>query len=424
MHTFKCIIVFAFVIWVLCRILKHIRYVTVLEATAVAFKYQGRFVYMAMEYAKHCFNASGDVVTGNGPKGYSSDAQGCVTLGDAPQCWCMLRWGGWVIYLSPFVRPAAYTDTNNADNFGDGIYVRLNQITPEPTISMAETTEEDEASVPLDIKFVATMGVMNPYKWLFVAPKNVYAQVTKRLDSILRSWVKSGSEKHAQSMKGNGDRLWKELVAKPANPDDPAPDDPALNCGPIIVKMKEDWGLEIVEKSIIAQDIGYDAEYQQAMQAKSKADLLADGDVQATAGRLIKTVAESVGLTVKQLKAKLAKDPTLRGKPALEGGYKEAFSYAEDQVKLDRGAVGGVDQIRIGNPDGSPLSANLSYLSIGGGGGAGVFVGGKKGRQNNDNRGGTNNRGGGNDRNNQKKVLDASEAKPIEDMSEIGRAHV
>ena len=183
-------------------------------------------------------------------------------------------------------------------------------------------------------------------------------------------------------MKGNGERLWKELVEEPANPENPAPDDPALNCGPTIKKMKKDWGLEIVENSIMAQDIGYDPDYQQAMQAKSKADLIADGDVQATAGRVIKTVAESAGLTVEQLKIKLSGDPTLRGKSATEGGFKEAFSFAEDIVKRDR--AGDLTDLRIGSVDGTPINGDLA--------GAAAFAtlfgrgGGNKGRRN-DNRG-------------------------------------
>ena len=44
-----------------------VRVVTVQEATAVAFKYLGRFVYCAMEFADHHFGPEGFICDGPGP---------------------------------------------------------------------------------------------------------------------------------------------------------------------------------------------------------------------------------------------------------------------------------------------------------------------------------------------------------------------
>lgn len=349
-------------IWVL----RHIRIVTVHESTSVIFKYLGKAVMRVIVWDGHHFDPNGKIDDGDGPTQIGS-------------CWCIWKWGGWVFYLSPFVKPAVYADTNEADNFGNGIYIKLNDITPEPNVNSAETTEADGASVPLDIKFVCTMRIVDPYKWLFVAPRSAMSEVKKRLDSLLRAWVKSGDEKHAQSVKGNGEALWAELIQTPD-----AQHPQALNCWPTIKKIEDDWGLKIMSNSIIAQDIGYDADYQKAMQAKSLADLTADGDVQATAGRVIKTVAESVGLDVSVLKKKLAKDPSLRGKSASEGGFKEAFAFAEDMVKRDRSP--NLSDVRIGGVDGSSLPNSINYLSVGGGGGIGVVANGSKNRQGGKNR--------------------------------------
>lgn len=375
MHTFWLIVKIVVAVWILFWIVKHIRIIVVQEATAVAFKYLGKFVYVAMEWQGHHFAPNGSIVPDDNPDQHAVNYHGC--------CWCIWRWGGWVFYLSPLVRPARYIDMNEADVFGDGIYVKLNDITPEPNIASAETTETDEASVPLDIKFVCTMRVVNPYKWLFVSPKNATAQVTKRLDSILRAWVKSGSEKHAQSVKGNGEALWAELI-QTVDADHPN----ALNAWPTIKKIEDDWGLIIIPESIIAQDIGYEASYQQAMQAKSKADLLADGEVQATAGRIKKAVAIEMGLTVDELDDNLKNTKGFANKPQ----YKAALAFAKRVLIRDRSTES--SDVSISSGDGQPLPENLTYLSIGGGGsgGAGVLVGGNKGRQGSD-RGGGNNRG-------------------------------
>lgn len=71
---------------------------------------------------------------------------------------------------------------------------------------------------------------------------------------------------------------------------------------------------------------------------------------------------------------KIRRDPTLRSKPAADGGYKEVFLAAQDQVKRDRTGAGLTD-IRLGGTDGGSLPPSLTTLVVGGGGSAGIIVG-------------------------------------------------
>lgn len=325
-----------------------VRLVIVREATAVAFKYLGSCQYIAMQYAGHHFDAGKPIKDSSVEEGDGPNSTG--------SCWCILRWGGWVFYIWPFVEPTNYTDQNNPDAFGEGVFVRLGDITPEPFVAMAETTEppvgnDKSGSIGLDVKFVSTMRVVNPYRWLFSSPKDVNNQVVKRQDAVLRAWVRSGDQNHTQAARGNGQKLWDELVA-PAQ----------LNCQPIFTQIKDDWGLEVVPKSIIVEDVGYDPEYQTALKAQSQAALRAKASIEETTGRVMLAVANELALTTDELKEKLKTDPTLVKSP----NYKTALAFAKDMVKRDRaGAAGELTDIRVGNSDGTSIKDQTIGLFLG-----------------------------------------------------------
>jgi len=328
-----------------------VRCVVVKEATAVAFKYLGGFAYLAMEFKDHYLDGVGTVWPGSGPNSF----------GD---CWCIWRIGGWVFYIYPLVKPADYGEQNEPDKFGEGIYVRLGDITPEPRITEAETS----GGIALNVKFVSTMRVVNPYRWLFPSPKDVNAQVVKRQDAILRSWVRSGDENHAQSARGDGKQLWIDIVT--------------LGCKPVFEKIESDWGLKILENSIVVEDVGYDPEYQAALKAEKQAKLVAKATaveagspIDQLMDQWIKDKATKLGITVLQATKDSHADRTWDAQITL---YKDLILANSGNLTVFRNEVG--------SPNGGPLPAGLTYLSVGGtGGGAGVFVGG--------NRGG--NRGGG-----------------------------
>jgi len=334
------IILVGLIVLALC----FVRLVTVQEATAVAFKYLGRYAYCVMEFRDHHF-ASDDGTIVDGP--------GRNSIGEEP--WCVWRvGGGWVFYLHPLVEPARYADYNNPDGFGEGVMVRLGDTTPQPYVSQAITASPE--NVPLNVEFVATMRVVNPYRWLFSSPKDVNNQVVNRMDAILRAWVRGGDQNRAQAARGDGVKLWKDIVAQ--------------GCQSVFDQLKTNWGMEVRENSIIVQDVGYDQAYQDALKAESQAKFQANASVAETAGRVLRSVAIMSGVDVdnpselKEFMDKLKADPSLRGKPASKGGYKEAFAYAEDQVKRDRAAdAGDLDDIRIGNADGTSMSGDLPGLA-------------------------------------------------------------
>ncbi len=339
-----------------------IRCLTVEEATAVAFKYRGKYVYCQMSFEGHYFNEYGFIQKAD------KSHDGPNYIGGCRYIW---RAGGWIFYIWPLVEPARYADYSEADGFGEGFLVRLGDVTSDPGLAMAQTAEPEK--VQLRAKFKSVKRIVNPVAYLFVAPRDVAKQVTARENAALRSWIKSGTSEDAQEAQGNGKLLWKKLVQ--------------LNWLPVFDDMEEQWGVQIQHHSIMVEEISYTPEYTAALEAQGKAKLDVAASIEETAGRILRSVAMESGVDVDNpdefnaFTKKLKDDPTLRGKPASAGGYMEAFDYAKDQTKRDRAGVGLFDT-RIGSSAGGPLPSSLQYLSVGGGGGAGVLLGGKRAKGN------------------------------------------
>lgn len=347
-----------------------IRCVVVKEATGVTFKMLGRYVYAAIELDGYHLEPDGEIQAGPGPN----------SNGNCPYIW---RVFGLVFYIDPLVQPTVYGDHNADDHFGGGIYVHLNDISYRPAVVDAETKAPENA--PLNVKCVVTSRVTNLYKWQYRSPKNVNAEVVARIKIALRAWVKAGNEEHAQSAKGDGEKLWRELMQLPTNPADP--NDPALNCGPLFQRIEDEWGMQIIPMTLTVEEIGYAPGYQEALQAKAKAKLVVGARVEETAGRIEASVARELGLTVDELKDKLKKPGFARSE-----AYRNALKFHKDLLKRDSaGEKGELLDVRFGSTDGENLPENIQTVAVGGGG-MGVLAGG--GNKRNRNNQGNNQRGG------------------------------
>jgi len=234
-----------------------LRGIDVEESTAVSFKFLGQFCCCIMEFTGYHFDSGGNIVPGEGSNCYK-------------KCWApIFSIGGWVFYFRPFVRPVRYDEKNEPDGFGQDVYyVNLNDVTFQTQNIMAETTEATDGSkkkkrVPLNVEYTTTGRVRNPYLWQFRSARNVGTQVVENLVAGLREWVGLGGEDHAQQTKKQ-ESLWDELINNTPN-------------GQTIIRKIAGWGLIIGPGDILVKSIGYTPEMQAALQAKSVAELNAEG---------------------------------------------------------------------------------------------------------------------------------------------------
>jgi len=312
------------------------RWVTVQEATAVAFKYLGRFVYCAMEFSGHHFEPDGSIALGTGPNGYGS-------------CWCIWRWGGCVFYLRPFVKPANYNDYNDPDGFGQGVYVRLGDEASNPYTSTAETTEKttgpeaSSGSVALNVEFTSKMRVVNPYKFLFVAPRNVIKEaVEDRQAGVLRAWINSGDRKHAQAAKGNGAQLWAELDL--------------LKLLPAFDEARNDWGLDVVPNSIVVKEVGFDPKYQAALESESQEKLLARAKAAQVGGPINLLMDQWIRSQADDRPDKSVDEA--RKAARADGSWERQSRLYKDLILANSGNLD-VNRIEVGAPDGTTLQGDI-----------------------------------------------------------------
>lgn len=345
--------------------------VTVRNATATAFEALGRFVYCAMELTGHHFDPNGfvekDAIPGIGPNIFGSGSM------------LIFRIFGWVFYLKPFVRPVPYRDKSDDDGFGEGFAVRLNEIQQELSLVKAETAAPE--NIALNVSYVAVMRIVNPYLYLYIAPKDAKKQIISRIDAALRGWVRSGTDEHAQTAKGNGQALWAELTATTPTQQNPNP----LNCWPVFNRIETDWGVEILEESIIVKDIDYDAEYQAALKAEQQAKLQAKAELMRqrigamsfaaqTSGTEISMISNWIGVPVKTLRKELQDAIAADHNNGFETWLKK-YPVATKNWNLIQQRVLGVRPVLFGNADGTaldPILASLAALAnlIKGGGSA------------------------------------------------------
>ena len=328
---------------------------TVKENTATLFELGGRCVYIAKEARSRHFDACGNVVAGEGDN----------TIGG---CWCILRIIGWVFYLKPLVEAVSYGAHNAADGFGEKNKVYLHDVVLQPLIQKAWTKAPE--NVPLDVAFIMPARVINPYKWVYDAPFDARAKAVLMMEPFLRSWVRIGDENHVQVGLGNGEEVWNEIMTLGPG-----------NDGQLTVDYLRDvWGLEIIKNKIKVIRITPDLKHQEKLEAARDAKLEADAEVEQTAGRKLRAVAMEAGYNVSdpielaEFMKKLKDNPALRGIPAAQGGFKEAFENNTDQIKRDRANV---TEWRVGAPDGSAMP-NLQMV---GGGGGGFMMGDRKNKR-------------------------------------------
>ena len=262
-----------------------IRVLTVQEATAVVFKYMGRFAYCAMEFANHHMEPDGSIYENGDPNHPGPGAN------SAGSCWCIWRIGGWVFYLAPFVAPAKYSDHND-DNFGENYLVHLNDRTTQLVVLDQKTVKPE--NVGLDVEFVGIERICNPIWWLFRSPMNAKAQIDERIITALRLWIAKHKQEFIQQSKGNGPELWTELVDH-------------LGFGSKVADARA-WGLEIVKDSLAPEKVKYSsAEFAAALEARAQAALLATAKAAELGGPVENMMNDWVAKEAKRLHVSVKK---------------------------------------------------------------------------------------------------------------------
>lgn len=207
---------------------------------------------------------------------------------------------------------------------------------------------EDKELLPLSGQMTLTASIVNPYKAQF-GVKDWFAAVVNRVLPVVREYIP--------------EHTYEEIINDPAVQLDKDVMTTLRTSG--ILEELENYGVRI--HALETVDINPGEKFRDMTLQRKIGRMNADQAVEETAGRVLESVARTSGMTLDELKADLKANPKKRGLSSKDDGYKEAFAYAEDQVKRDRaGAAGELTDIRVGNTDGSSFKDPTLGSLIGG----------------------------------------------------------
>lgn len=203
--------------------------------------------------------------------------------------------------------------------------------------------------IPLDVQFLVTMRVVNPYMVFFNAPPNWNEKLLARLNAVLRGYIGSHSLDEILSKKGNPEDIWNDL-----NTDH--------EFEKSVKYFKEKWGVQIEENGVDLRDIDMPSEYQEAAAAEKRLGLEAAGAASQTVGMIIASMAKSRGKSVKEIQE------MIDGSDELTAQFMEtAKDLLMRKMAIDAGAFA---DIRVGGAEGlekTLLNLLVAAKKIGGG---------------------------------------------------------
>lgn len=131
---------------------------------------------------------------------------------------------------------------------------------------------------PLDLQFLVTMRVVNPYKALFRAPSNWNENVMNRLNALFRTWISGHSLDEILALVGSPQQIWHELQNDQ-----------------LLIMFQEDWGIQIEKNGIEIREIKLPPALEEAAGIEKQMELTAKGFAAQTTGALVAMIAQQTG---------------------------------------------------------------------------------------------------------------------------------
>lgn len=172
-------------------------------------------------------------------------------------------------------------------------------------IKAAETggPPEKPERIPLDLQFLVTMRVINPYKTLFRAPPNWLENVITRLNALFRDWVGTKTLDEILTIRKEPEKLWGEFKEEP-----------------LIKMFSDEWGVQIEANGIQIRDVAIAEPYRGAAARRRQLELEAEArktrfEIEARAraaevmGTVIESVATAEGKSSKEVEKEFQRNP-------------------------------------------------------------------------------------------------------------------
>lgn len=153
-------------------------------------------------------------------------------------------------------------------------------------LNKAETVPPER--LPLTIKFLVTMRIINPYKALFLGPSNWNENAMIKLNSMFRDWVGLNTFDTILSVKEVGTLMGEFKTSE------------------LIKNLAEKWGIQVEDIQI--RTLSLPKEYEEAAAKEREMELGSKGVAKETVGLVIQMMAEVRGKKPEEVRAEIDKD--------------------------------------------------------------------------------------------------------------------
>lgn len=299
----------------------NIFFTLVNEGTAKIITTGGAAVNVLMQYKNYALDSNWNIVFTQGATQTSLFGIGGLRL-----------YGIW-----PFRQVYTYDFSwVSVDQYGgkkEHVEEGLDYVLVKPTIygvDLAKAETKYPERIPLNIQFLVTVRVINPYKVLFSAPSDWNEKLLARLNGFLRGWVANKEMDEILSLKGSSREMWSDLNSR--------------NLHLSVDYFLKEWGVKLEENGIDMRDVSMSDEYQKAAASERIMELKSAGVASQTVGMIISAMAKSRGMKTQEIQQMINSDTQLQ---------KEFMKTAKDLLERKMAIDGGVfTDIRVGGAEG------------------------------------------------------------------------
>ena len=187
--------------------------------------------------------------------------------------------------------------------------------------------------IPLNVEILMTIRVINPFRFLFIAPPTPLEDVFARVEALMRPRITSLFLDEVLYLKGKSEVLW--------------------NGEKKITGLKEErfikitlpkWGMEIAEQGIDMKKIDLSSDYQKAAAAEKEKEMQSSGRAEEIMGTTISSVAIAGGVKKKEVQKEFKEDPVAfyeRHRPIVDNTMSKLAMEEKASVRIETpGATG------------------------------------------------------------------------------------
>jgi hypothetical protein len=234
------------------------------------------------------------------------------------------------------------------DEIKDNVFLR-------PAVYWTEVKEAETVPperIPVTLNVLITMKVLNPYKFLFIAPSTPIEEVLARIDALIRERVAHLTVDDVLRMRA--ETLWEGWAEKDIDP---------FKEEKLVTETLVAWGFKIAEKGVDIKRVILPEEYQEALAIERRRELESLGRAQEIMGTIISSVATATGKTREEIQREFEEEPK-----EFYQEHKELIDNIMTKIAIEKGLYYRIESLGAEDSLGSFLQLIAAWKGISPGG--------------------------------------------------------